>query len=322
MANPVDTDYSTSGTARLHQRQGPARVCRRYSGLWIVLLLLSVIETGVTHAASCAGSSGAAAVTACQKELESKPGNVDLRIRYADALMNQRQHEEAVSVLRKGLTMYPGSTPLKRKYRLASSLADEQESINNLSIKTPAAGTSSGVNEILCKTLKGERALTACNNVLKTDPENVTALTRRGDELMTLNRVEGAVSSYRHAIDLDPTNAAVKRKLKTAEAKMPAKKRIAVAESPPPAKATPPKKRLEVSKPKIYVPRAKSPPEQRGADISTVAVAKPLEPVKPRPAANGNPKNKTVPVSTVTRTVEPDVAQRYSNAPLSAGVTF
>jgi predicted Zn-dependent protease len=322
MVKAVDTDYSTETPASPNHRQKTAWVRRHHSGLCIACLLLSVIASGATHAASCAGSSGAAAVTACQKELAGKPGDIDLRIRYADALMKQRQYEEAVSVLREGLTMYPGSTSLKKKYRLASSLAEEQKSINNLSVKTPAAGTSSGVNQILCKTLKGKRALQACNDILKTDPDNVTALTRRGDELIALNRVEDAVSSYRQAVDLDPANAALERKLKTAEAKRPEKKRIAVAKSQPPVKAPPPKKRIDASKPKLYVPSVKSSSEQRETDISAVAVAKSVEPVKPRSVPDKELTGKTTAVNAVTGPEETEIVHRYSNAPLSAGVTF
>ena len=314
MANPVDTEYSTDAPKRLNHRQRPARFCNQYFILWLAVLLLSVIGSGVTHAASCVTSSGAAAVTACEKELASNPKKIDLRIRYADALMDQRRYEEAVNVLRNGLTMHPGNTSLKKKYRLASSLAEEQKSIGRIVANRPAPGTSRGLSIILCKTLKGERALQACNDVLKTDPENVTALTRRGDELMTLNQVKGAASSYRQAVKLDPANALLKRKLKTAEAKIPAEDRVDVATSETRVKAPSPERKIEGSKPKIYVPPVKPPQEQRKADISTVAIAE-TAPIEKLPV-------ETTPETAVARTDESALIQHYSNAPLSSGVTF
>ena len=299
----VDTDFIPD----VHGRPGLQRV------LFVVFLFLSVTGTGVIHAAaSCTGSSGVAAVTACQNELTRKPNDIDLRIRYADVLMDERQYNEAVNVLKKGLAMYPGSTALKRKYRLASSLAEEQKAIGGLP-KTPAAGTSRNVNVIVCKTLKGKRALAACNDVLKTDPENVMALTRRGDELMAINQTMNAVNTYQQAVDLEPANAVLKSKLRMAKAKMPAKRPTDVVGSQPPVKSTPPKKKINGSQPKPRVPKA---------EISVVAVVKRDEPKAPQQPNIEILPYETASATTVARTAGPEVIQRYSNAPLSSGVTF
>lgn len=268
------------------QSASPAR-------LWSTLLLLVCFEIGAAPAANCDKASGAAAVSACEKELARDPDNIEVRLRYADVLIGQHQYQRAAEILKEALKMRPGNETVKRKYRFASSMAEEQQSIDRQP-DTPAAGTSNSLNVILCKTLKGKRALKACGKVLKTDPRNITALTRLGDELMAINKVKDAVASYRRAVNLDPANALLKRKLKTAEAKIPAKDRVKVARS---------KKPIENSKPKPYTPPVKPPPVKKKADTSTVAIA---EPTIEKPPAK----------------ITPASIQRYSNAPASPGVTF
>jgi tetratricopeptide (TPR) repeat protein len=200
--------------------------------LWLVLALLACLPADTAIAANCDEASGAAAISACEKELARDPTNIEVRLRYADVLMGQQQYQKAVNILNDTLAMRPDSETIKQKYRLASSLAEEQQSIKQLSSDTPAAGTRNSVKEILCKTLKGQRAINACDEVLATNPRNITALTRRGDELMALNQVEDAVVSYRSAVALDPANPTLRNKLTRAESKMSEESSTVVVEAP------------------------------------------------------------------------------------------
>jgi len=194
--------------------------------------MLACLAANTADAANCGEASGSAAIKACDQELSRDPGNIEVRLRYADVLMGQRQYQKAVNILSDALVMQPGNDTVKQKYRLASSLAEEQQSINQLSTDTPAAGTQNSVQEILCKTMKGQRAISACDQVLATDPRNITALTRRGDELMALNQVGDAVASYRRAVALEPANPTLMNKLARAESKLPEKPRVVVVEAP------------------------------------------------------------------------------------------
>lgn len=200
--------------------------------LWLFLILSACLAVDSANAANCDAASGAAAIRACDKELARDPDNIETRLRYADVLMGQLQYQQAVKILRDALELQPGNNKVKQKYRLASSLAEEQQSIDRQSVDTPAAGTRNRVKEILCKTLKGQRAINACDEVLTADSRNVTALTRRGDELMALNQVKDAVISYRRAVALDPDNPTLQKKLTRAESIMPEEPRVAVLEAP------------------------------------------------------------------------------------------
>jgi predicted Zn-dependent protease len=88
------------------------------------------LVANTADAANCGEGSGSAAVSACDQELARDPGSIEMRLRYADVLMGQRQYQQALNILKDALTMQPGNDTVKQKYRLASSLAEEQQSID------------------------------------------------------------------------------------------------------------------------------------------------------------------------------------------------
>lgn len=198
---------------------------------WLALVILASFAIQPAFAANCDTASGAAAVNVCEEELLKTPDNTELKLRYADVLMGQKLYQKAVNILGDVLKKQPGNDTASKKYRLASSLA-EQQSIKALSTDTPAAGTRNSVKEILCKSLKGQKAIKACDEVLATDPNNVTALTRRGDELMKLNQVKNAEASYRRAVTLDPANLSLQDKLKVAQSKTTQKSTVTAVKVP------------------------------------------------------------------------------------------
>ncbi len=227
---PISLSRGSNVTPMWHAMSGCLLVC---------FVLLAAVDTAL--AASCQRSAGAEAIPACEAALKRSPHDVELRSRYADILMDQRRHRDAVDVLQEALSLQPDNAQIRQQYRLASSLADEQASIEKLSVQTPAAGTDNRVNEILCKSVKGQRALEACEALLKDDPRNVTALVRRADELMAIDRIGAAVADYRRALKLDPGNKALADKLRAAQARLPA------PSSPPTqtASSTPPVERTK-----------------------------------------------------------------------------
>jgi tetratricopeptide (TPR) repeat protein len=286
-------------------------------------MLVYSLDSHTVLAASCAASSGAEAVVACEQELVRHPDSDELRLHYAEALMNQRRYREAVNVLREGLVMHPGSSSLKQKYRMAASLADEQEVINHLNIQTPAPGTRRNVNEILCTTLKGERALDACTKVLKADPRNVAALSRQGDELMAMQRIEEAVSSYRRAVVLEPTDRTLMAKLQSAESKLPAAEAADVVVAQQGAEAT--RLSITASQPdsKRRPARPSSQAENSGADVPSVAVTRPATPEIAQTAmVRQKISERAPPPSLSMQKMAPNTERRFINAPVSPGVTF
>ncbi|MEE9491896.1 MAG: tetratricopeptide repeat protein [Gammaproteobacteria bacterium] len=268
------------------------------SSLWLILLLL-LLGSNAGQAADCGDGSGSIAIQACKNELARSSNSIDVRLRYADVLMRQNKYQQATDILGAALRMQPGNREVKQKLRLASSLADEKKSISNQKIKAPATGTSSSLNKILCKTLKGQRAINACNKVISEDPRNVTALIRRGDELLALNKASDAVTSYRLALAINPNNPSLQNKLLEADSRISRKKSIPVAR----------KKAVTISsKPKQQKPS----PQSKQTHSIAIAEVVPDE----LDITNTHPG--------VTSQLEPNplTPQQYSNAPLSNGATF
>ena len=318
----VVTDRLTSESAKRCRPQ-QVRLVGPAVGAWLVLALLACLAVDTANAANCDVASGAAAISACEKELARNPTSIEVRLRYADVLMGQQQYQKASNILKDTLAMRPGSETIKQKYRLASSLAEEQQSIKQQSDDTPAAGTRNSVKEILCKTLKGQRAINACDEVLTTDPRNVTALTRRGDELMALNQVVDAVVSYRRAVALDPANPILQNKLTRAESKMPPKPLVDVAKAP--ATATTPKITTATpSKSKEQTPVDQPTPgsELQPTDRSAIATLQPVEQITTQLTPDTTAVDGDQPETTKLRISAPEIIRHYSNASLTNGSTY
>lgn len=80
-----------------------------------------------------------------------------------------------------------------------------------------AGGADLTLVEARCTRLSGEEALAACNQVLRSRPDDVRVLIARGDLLLTLGRVAESLQSYRAAAAREP-GAALTRKITLAEA--------------------------------------------------------------------------------------------------------
>lgn len=274
--------------------------------------MLLLANNAIQAAPSCGSSSGAEAIAICEIAIEKNPRDVDLRVSFADVLVKQKKYKEAVAVLRTGLELNPGSSELKEKYRLAKSFVDEESTINGLIVRPPAAGTKSSVNAILCKKLKGKRALDACNKLLKEEPDNVFALMRKGEELTNQKQYVAAIESYQKALELEPDNASARSKLIILNSKIAVNKAGAgqpsvTASTPAPVKEKPPVKKTE----RPVADRLVTP-----AKVAPVAVA--AQPKVPEKVAKAVPKK--APAKKAPRIVPQKVV--FRNTPLSAGVTY
>lgn len=185
------------------------------------LPLALCLVTGDVYAAGCLDSSGTAAITACRSELRSTPRDTSLRIALADALMAGRRYQEAVEVLSIGVDLAPGNEQFKERLRLAESYVKERKWIQRRarSDATDQSNAQFRRNVIRCTRLKGESALSACEQALGEKPQDSRLLAARGDALFDVGRYGEAVSSYRQALDLEPGDASVTEQLNRAEAR-------------------------------------------------------------------------------------------------------
>jgi tetratricopeptide (TPR) repeat protein len=199
-----------------------------------VLVCSASVAVGWADPASsaCLSGSGEAAVTACRQELRHDPDNVASRLALSDALMALEKYQEAVAVLREGAMRDPGDEAIKKKLTLAQSYLEEQQWIEKRNQRkqsmnlTKNADTRTRLSLIRCTTLKGEAALTACNEGLAVAPHNADLLTGRGNVWLGKDRIVDAIADFKAALAADPGNrdaadglrlAGVKRKIKVTQ---------------------------------------------------------------------------------------------------------
>jgi hypothetical protein len=134
-------------------------------------------------------------------------------MRLADALVDQGCYQEAVDVLEAGQQAHPRNIELAGKLRDVRSLVTEQTYIEGLT--QAAEGAKFQRNQLRCTRLAD---VTACDDALKSKPDDEQLLIARGDALMQGNRPADAAAAYRHASQLKPGDDAAKTKLAAAEA--------------------------------------------------------------------------------------------------------
>jgi predicted Zn-dependent protease len=166
--------------------------------------------------AACQSGRQAEAVTDATAALERDPSEIGPRMRLADALVDQGCYQEAVDVLEAGQQAHPRNSELGGKLRDVRSLVTEQTYIEGLT--QAAEGAKLQRNQLRCTRLAD---VAACDDALKSKPEDEQLLTAKGDALMQANRPADAAAAYRHASQLKPGDDAVKTKLAAAEALLP-----------------------------------------------------------------------------------------------------
>jgi cytochrome c-type biogenesis protein CcmH/NrfG len=163
--------------------------------------------------AACQSGRQSEAVTDATAALERDPNELGPRMRLADALVDQGCYQEAVDVLEAGQQAYPRNSELAGKLRDVRSLVTEQTYIEGLT--QAAEGAKLQRNQLRCTRLAD---VTACDDALRSKPDDEQLLLAKGDALMQGNRLADAAAAYRHAAQLKPGDDAAKTKLAAAEA--------------------------------------------------------------------------------------------------------
>jgi predicted Zn-dependent protease len=246
--------------------------------------------------ATCQSGKQSEAVTDATVALERNPDELGPRMRLADALVDQGCYQEAVSVLEAGQESYPRNNELAGKLRDVRSLVTEQTYIEGLT--QAAEGAKLQRNQLRCTRLAD---VTACNDALKSKPDDVQLLLAKGDALMQDNRPADAVAAYRQASQVKPGDEAVKIKLAAAEA-------LQASTQPAPASAAPV---LAAD----TAPRTK-PRRAPAVTNTTVAAASPN--ASPNPATTPAPRSgggQHLPATPIARVaaLEPHENKTYSN---------
>jgi predicted Zn-dependent protease len=229
--------------------------------------------------ASCESGKHSSAVLDATAAMERDPEEPGPRMRLADALVDQGCYQEAAEILDAAQASHPHDSELSAKLRAVRSLVTEQTYIEGLT--QAAEGAKLARNQLRCTRLAD---ITACEDALKSKPDEVTLWLAKGDALLQANRVADAAAAYRRASQLKPGDEAVRTKLSDAEA-LQAKLRPTPAGEPPPVVAS-----NSVPKPKA----AKRPPAANATTIAApIASVAALAPPEPKIYSNDAPPGRT-----------------------------
>jgi Flp pilus assembly protein TadD len=163
--------------------------------------------------ASCQSGKHSEAVADATAAVEREPDEIGPRMRLADALVDQGCYQEAVGVLEAVQESHPRNIELSAKLRDVRSLVTEQTYIEGLTQAAEVAKLAR--NQLRCTRLAD---VSACEDALKSKPDDVQLLLAKGDALMQGNRPAEAVTAYQQLSQLKPGDEAVKTKLAAAEA--------------------------------------------------------------------------------------------------------
>jgi predicted Zn-dependent protease len=163
--------------------------------------------------ASCQSGKHSEAVADATAAVEREPDEIGPRMRLADALVDQGCYQEAVGVLEAVQESHPRNIELSAKLRDVRSLVTEQSYIEGLTQAAEVAKLAR--NQLRCTRLAD---ISACEDALKSKPDDVQLLLAKGDALLQGNHTAEAVTAYQHASELKPGDEAVETKLAAAEA--------------------------------------------------------------------------------------------------------
>ena len=236
--------------------------------------------------ASCQSGKHSDAVIDARSAMDHNPDDLGPRMRLADALVDQGCYQEAVEILETASEIFPRNAELNGKLRDIRSLVTEQTYIEGLT--QAAEGAKLARNQLRCTKLSD---VAACEDALRSKPDDVQLLLAKGDALMQANRPTEAETVYRHLAQLKPGDETVRTKLANAQA--------LVAKNQPPAPPRVAANTVSLRAPKI----AKKP--------AVVAANRP-----PPPASNAQPNGGQHLTATPTATVaalSPPESKTYSN---------
>lgn len=126
--------------------------------------------------ATCQNGKQSQLVTSATAALEREPDELSLRMRLADALVDQGCYQEAVSVLEAGQEGHPRDRALAGKLRDVRSLVTEQTYIEELT--QAAEGAKFQRNQLRCVRLADVQA---CDDALKFKPDDAQLLLAKSE---------------------------------------------------------------------------------------------------------------------------------------------
>ncbi len=116
-------------------------------------------------------------ITNCNKLIKKNPRNYKLYTTLGRLFNKQENYQASVDLYKQALDNFPNNSLLMKKLSIAESNLKEQSWITNKQKTSKEANKNSSVeyklNKIRCFRLKGNKALNACKQALKINPNNI-----------------------------------------------------------------------------------------------------------------------------------------------------
>ena len=193
----------------------------KWNVLAIALVLAQVPCFADEHAdgaaaghATCPPGAHSASLDAARHAMQSDERALDPLLKFADVLLAQGCYAEAVHVLEDGETFHSRNGGIQSRLRTARSMLSEQRYFDGLD--SAAASARNERNLLRCRQL-GD--LTACEEALRTAPNDASVLGAKADALIKANRLADAIPTYQRALEIAPDNAVIQSKARDAETK-------------------------------------------------------------------------------------------------------
>jgi tetratricopeptide (TPR) repeat protein len=179
----------------------------------IAALALLAPAAAFAHDGTCKNSTTPSeAAVAASQALEEDSGNLDARLKLADALMASNCFEDAVHVLEEGEATHGRNGQLQSQLREARSMMREQTYFEGLNRAEDAAKLSHNLHR--CSRLAD---IEACDAALARQPGDPQMLLAKADALVRAKRPAEAVTTLRRVRELTPNDATVEQRIAAAE---------------------------------------------------------------------------------------------------------
>jgi tetratricopeptide (TPR) repeat protein len=188
-----------------------ARLPRAVKAWMAITALACLVATAARGDDGACRTTGEASLAAA-KTLEQRPGDLNARLEYADALMADNCFAEAVHTLEEGEALHGEDAELQSHLREARSMVREQSYFDDLNRAEESAKVSR--NLLRCNKLAD---VEACDQALRLKPDDPQILMAKADALRSTGRPAEALVEYGHLRQLTPDDATLEPRIAAVE---------------------------------------------------------------------------------------------------------
>lgn len=163
------------------------------------------------YRARCFAKTPSKTVEACRQLAKRWNHDVYMLLALGRQLEKAGRHVEAKTIYSEGLTLHKNNKALLRRQALVISNLQETQHLRR-SDEHQSVDIPIKLQRIKCKHLKGTKAVAACRQALRVDPDNPLLHEGLGDALRNGQRLNEAIAAYERGLARDPTNTRIAQK--------------------------------------------------------------------------------------------------------------